>query len=333
MPAQVETIMEQRNHFAKAIREFIITDANRLPKSPNPVKPDHYVSWKWPLHPVSSDYRITAAEWNDGGIASIGGVDYPILIATIEKGVFGRCEALRVEALGPDRSSMIFSLNKAAKPLLKRRSSISEILGFDAPFVGSIRDLSTLEQLKLLYSRDRTIAHDAQVEIETGPFHKHVFDACIEILNDRIHPHRRTAQWLVLDLFEDLPSVTAIAEDDNTAIDAIFRLMDEAKDDFARTIFKAGVVLGGHICSDYCVETLIKLTRSESRIARRSAVHACFHLVEWLPECKDMIVAAVQFSAQNDSEPMLKSFSAGIARDILAGEVDHVIEPTFKDEV
>ncbi len=332
MPAKTKNLIDQRTQFAKAIIEFAVDDARRFPATPNPIKPNHYIPWKWPLHPISADYRLSASEWKSSEVVQIAGVDYAVLVATTDFGVFGRCEALRCEAMGKDLATMIANVAKTAKPLLARRKLVGEILRLDGPFTGSIRDLSTLDHLKLFYATDRAIAHDAQAQIETGPNHKLVFDACIEILNDRDHPNRRTAQWLVLDLFEDLPSVASTAQDETVAIDAIYNLIASSTDDFARTIFKAGVVLGGHICTHYCAERLIQLTTAPEKIARRSAVHACFHLVEWLPESKDSVVKAVQYVAESDPEQLLRTFAASVVRDILADEIDHMIEPKFDNE-
>ncbi|MFX8988315.1 hypothetical protein ABTN23_19740, partial [Acinetobacter baumannii] len=71
--------------------------------------------------------------------------------------------------------------------------------------------------------------------------------ALLEILRDREHPMRRIAQWCVLDLFEDLPSYFPDDEGQKQAVDAMSGLLWDAEDDYARTVFKAGVVLGGHV--------------------------------------------------------------------------------------
>jgi len=332
MSARINTNQEERTKLAQSLREFITADCLRLPQSPNPVKPDHYIPWKWPVHPISADYRLHSADWTSGETATIDGIEYPILVTTNDFGVFGKCEALRCEALGNDHGAMIENLRMAAKPLLKRRQIVGEILALEGPYMGTIRELTTLDLLKLFYASDRAIAYDAQVQIETGPDHRLVFEACVEMLLDRKHPNRRTAQWLVLDFFEDLPSVASSPENEKIAIDAIFGLIYDAEDDFARTIFKAGVVLGGHICSQYSAERLIELTKAPSKIARRSAVHACFHLVEWLPESKQEVLTAVSLVAQIDSEPLLRTFAASIVRDIAADELDHMLEPKFEGE-
>ena len=57
-----------------------------------------------------------------------------------------------------------------------------------------------------------------------------------------------------------------------------------------------------------------------------------FHLAEWLPARREQIIESLNWVAANDPEPAMREFAASIARDILAGEVDHMMEPVFEGE-
>ena len=151
-------------------------------------------------------------------------------------------------------------------------------------------------------------------------------DALIHILDDRTHPLRRIAQWCVLDMFEDLPAFCRSPEDEVKAVAGIRDLVWSANDDYARTIYKAGVVLGGHVCSEQSAEALLACMFAPSRVGRRSAMHAVFHLAEWMPEKRDEIVGKLKMASKNDSEPLLRTFAACMARDIESKAPEHVTE-------
>src|SRR5207244_1266378 len=110
-----------------------------------------------------------------------------------------------------------------------------------------LRELTPLDLLKLLYCEDRDVANEAKTEIELNASNHAFFPSLVHVLRDRLHPNRRSAQWCVLDLFEDLPSYCDSSQDEVAAVDAMKTLIWDAEDDFARTIYKAGVVLGGHL--------------------------------------------------------------------------------------
>jgi formate dehydrogenase maturation protein FdhE len=74
------------------------------------------------------------------------------------------------------------------------------------------------------------------------------------------------------------------------------------------------------------------LVEAPSRVARRSAMHAVFHLAEWRPEFTDQIVAALERASAHDSEPLLSAFSKQMASDIAGKSSDHVPEPVFPEE-
>ena len=69
-----------------------------------------------------------------------------------------------------------------------------------------------------------------------------------------------------------------------------------------------------------------------SRIARRSAMHASFHLCEWMPSQRPEVLKALGHAAATDPEPMLRPYCAALAKDVEAEVIDHVAEPIFPDE-
>src|SRR5262249_30763102 len=142
---------------------------------------------------------------------------------------------------------MLSQLAKAAEPLFQRQICINECRGLEGRFKGHIRDLNPSDLIKLLYCTDRDVANDAHTEIDTHASQRIFTPALVAILNDRRHPYRRSAQWCVLDLFEDLPSFCRHEDEEEAAIQAMRDLIWDAEDDYARTIYKAGVVLGGHL--------------------------------------------------------------------------------------
>jgi hypothetical protein len=135
-----------------------------------------------------------------------------------------------------------------------------------------------------------------------------------------------------LDLFEDLPSYCLSAEEESQAVTAMKNLLWRAEDDYARTTFKAGVVLGGHIPHKHGGPVLIECLSAPSKIGRRAAIHGLFHVVEWLPEMRDEVLSHLRRLAETDKEPLLREYAAGLADDIEADRMEHVQEPVFPDE-
>ena len=132
---------------------------------------------------------------------------FPARVAHTEYGFFGRCEKLWHEARGATLEEMLRNLSEGAKPLLNRQYSIAKCLGAEKRFVGYVRELVPEELLKLLYCEERDVTHEARVEIEKHGSLRVFGPALIEVIKDTRHPYRRSAQWAVLDIFEDLPSV------------------------------------------------------------------------------------------------------------------------------
>jgi hypothetical protein len=234
--------------------------------------------------------------------------------------------------MGKDEATMLRKMREAAEPLFKRQIAINQALGQPGRFKGSIRDLSPVEILLLLYCEDRDVANTARIEIETHTRTHLYSQALISILRDRRHPQRRIAQWCVLDLFEDLGSYAITKDETDDALAAMKGLLLDAEDDFARAVFKAGTVIGGHLQSAEATRALLECLASPSRIGRRSAIHGLFHVVEWHPQVRAEIVAALRAHASEEKDSQLKDFSERMADDIETSAYDHIPEPIFHDE-
>jgi hypothetical protein len=299
---------------------------------PTPVKPSHRTPFHWPPHPVSADYHVLSSDWTGRARIEAYGESFEVQTARTPAGVFARLVGVWNEARGTDEPEALRLLREGAEPYFKRQLEIGRTLGLGGRYRDSVRTLDALGLLKLLYCADRDVAHEASVEIEkqasTGLFGP----ALIAILRDESHPNRRSAQWCVLDLFEDLPSLVPNEQGQVEAVAAVRDLMARATDDYARTVYKAGVVLGGHVCTPAAAEALIGCVFAPSRYGRRSAIHAVFHLVEWMPETRGRVLSALARAEAEDPEPLLRAFAASQKADIASGAHDHMTEPLFPDE-
>ncbi len=318
-------------HLATELQNYV---QSLTPKGPEAaVKPGHRVKFSWPPHPISYSFHVLASDWSGSRTVDLHGEPFEVRIAKTPFGVFGRCQALWLEAKGETEDEMLRHLKRDAEPFFQRQFAIAKCLGSQARFTGHIRDLQPIELLKLLYCPDRDVASEAQTEIETHAS-SHLFtEALIAILKDERHPQRRSAQWCVLDLFEDLPAFAGTPEEETEALEAMKALIWTATDDYARTTFKAGVVLGGHLPHMRGGKMLLSCLEAPSKYGRRSAIHGLFHTVEWVPDLRDEVLAGLQGSAANDSEPQIRQFAAGLVHDIEQGSYDHVPEPLFAGEV
>ena len=297
-----------------------------------PVKPAHRVKFSWPPHPISYEYHVPTTEWRGKASFTAYGETFEVVTARTPYGVFGRCEAIWHEDRGDTEELMLQNLRISSEPLFARQRLINSALGLEGRFRGHISGLPEESLLALLYCVDRDVSYEAMCQIEAHASNPIFFPALVEVLRDRRHPNRRAAQWCVLDLFEDLPAFAHSEAEAQIAVDSIKELIWDADDDFARAIFKAGVVLGGHVPSPFGANALLECLRAPSRIGRRSAIHGLFHVVEWVPESRDAIVAALRAVAENDPEKLLSAFAAHMADDIAHDNTDHVEEPMFPDE-
>ena len=283
---------------------------------------------QWPPHAVSRDYHVLASDWTERTSFEAYGETFDVEVARTAHGVFGRCEALWQEARGTTQPEMMEALRRQAEPLFERQFAISRALGEEGRFKRRIHDLAPLELLRLFYCEIRDVAAAAQTEVETHASSGLFLPALLEILRDRRHPQRRSAQWCVLDLFEDLPSFAHTEEEQGSAVEAMRGLLLDAEDDHCRSVYKAGVVLGGHVAGGLGGPALLSALRSPSRIGRRAAIHGLYHAVEWNPDMRDLVVWALSGAANDDPEPVLRRYAADMARDIAAGR-DHVPDPVF----
>ena len=296
------------------------------------VPPAHRVRFFWPPHPVSYSYHVLTSDWTGAATFEAHGETFGVKVATTPYGVFGRSEAIWHEERGDTVDEMLQRLRESAEPLFRRQRLIAATLEREGRFTGELASLGPLDRLKLLYCPDRDVANEAHWLLERDPDRNALLTALLFILEDRTHPHRRSAQWCVLDLFEDLPSFAPTEEAQERAVEAIAGLLHDAEDDYARTVYKAGVVLGGHVPHRYGAEALLRELGSPSKIGRRSAIHALFHVVEWIPARREEIVARLRAHARAESDSLLARFAANMASDIEAGGTDHTVEPTFPDE-
>lgn len=316
---------------AETLSAFLAEGASRRGGPVPPIKPGHRIPFHWPPHAVSKDFRVPITAWTGSETLLIDGEPFEVQVADCAQGVFGRIESIWAEARGDTADAMRKALTDAVKPLFSRQRMIAETLGREGRFTDRIRDLEPLDLLKLLYCPDRDVAHEARVEIETHASSAWFTPSLTLILQDRSHPHRRSAQWAVLDLFEDLPRFAPTGEQAEPVLLAIKQLIFDAEDDFARTTFKAGVVLGGHIPGELGGALLIQCLKSPSKYGRRSAIHGLYHVVEWEPSLRDSVVEELESHLAEESEPLLQDYTRSMARDIAAGE-EHVDEPRFPEE-
>lgn len=321
----------QPDSLVQELKAFIEASVKRF-GSTDLIKPNHRVAFHWPPPSVSGAFHVLASDWTEAAEFTTHGETFEVKVARNAFGVFGRCEKFWNEARGASLEEMLRALKKSTEPLLERQRIIAETLGVEGRWEMPIKTLAPTDLIKLLYCPDRDVAKEAQTCIETHASSGLFTAALIEILLDDQHPHRRSAQWCVCDMFEDLPAFARTDECQKRAINAIKMLIWNASDDYARTIYKAGVVLGGHICTNDAADALIACIFAPHPVARRSAQHAVFHLAEWLPERKGDIVEALIKASKEETNPLLKLFSASMAQDIEAGCTDHVTEPVFPEE-
>ncbi len=318
------------SELAQELAEFLRPFENL--KGNLPVKPGHRVPFHWPPHPISQDFHVLPSDWTRSVIVDINGEAFAIEIAQTSQGFFGRMDQVWNEARGDSQDVVVKEVQRGASPFFERQSQIAEALGYEGRYKDRISDLTPPQLLKLLYCPNRDLAHEAQIQIEIQASSGVFCESLILILLDDSHPHRRIAQWCVLDMFEDLPSFCASPELQTKAICAIRDLISHATDDFARTIYKAGVVLGGHICTNESAEALLAAANSDSKYGRRSAIHALFHCAEWMPEKRNLIVEFLRECSTKDPVESLRDFASSMAKDVERGSFDHRVEPTFPEE-
>lgn len=300
---------------------------------PSPARPiGHRVPFHWPPHLLSGDYHIAPHDWTGKASFEDDGEVFEVETAQNSAGVFGRTVGLWNEAKGAGTAEVVAALKEGAQPLLARQRAAAHALGLPGRFTGTVSSLSPEQWLKLLLCSDRDVAHEAMTLIEANASEVPFGAALIELLRDVRHPYRRVAHWCVLDMFEDLPSLCPDPGQQDEAVSAIRELIWEAEDDYGRAVYKAGVVLGGHICTQRAAEVLFECVRAPSKIGRRSALHALFHVAEWMPDYRTRVVEVLRQAGESDPDPLLRQYAASMAADVEAGGIDHVAEPMFPEE-
>lgn len=294
--------------------------------------PHDRVKFHWPPHPVSYAFHVLATDWTGRTTFEAHGEVFEAEVAETPHGVFVRCPELWHEERGETLEEAVERIKVSCEPLFKRQFAINRTLERPGRFTGHIPELGPLGIMKLLYCDDRDVAANAHTQIEAHASEGVFFPSLLEILNDRRHPNRRTAQWCVLDLFEDLPRFARSPDEQRLATEAMRSLIWDAEDDYARTVYKAGVVLGGHLPDTFGGPTLLECLHAPSRIGRRSAMHGLYHVVEWIPEMREAVVSALREAARREPEPILREYANAMACDIEAEEAEHAPDPVFPDE-
>ena len=312
----------EASSLVEALEAFVSREVGRNGGSTAARKPAHRVKFHWPPHPISYSYHVLPSDWTGSALFEAHGRSFALEVASTPYGVFSRSNDIWLEARGETLESMLQEMERTADPLFKRQDVIACCLEREGHFSGHIRDLAPEDLLKLLYCQDRDVANDARIEIETHTEVHQFTPALISILKDTRHPNRRSAQWCVLDLFEDLTSFCRTPEEQLEAVHAMRDLIWNAEDDFARTVYKAGVVLGGHLPHKLGGPTLLECLKSPSKIGRRSAIHGLFHVVEWMPAMREEVVLALQEESKIENDPQLQEFASLMARDIANGDYD-----------
>ena len=311
--------------------EYIQQEVQRYGSS-KAIKPGHHVRFQWPPHPISAEYQIPGHAFKDEENFILDGRTYTAQFAETEYGTFGRIEHVWNEARGKNKEEALETLKRDLWPWLYRQTQIAQLLGNPEAHQTNIAELQPLDLLKLLYAPDRDIAHESSLAIEAHASTRVFAESLIAILRDQTHPYRRSAQWCALDLFEDILSFCPEPGSQVEVIAAIKDLISHAQDDYARTIYKAGVVLGGHISTESAGQALLECFDAPHKIGRRAAYHASFHLAEWMPELRDTIVRKLLEAAERDPEPILRHYAEAMAKDVAEANEDHPNDPTFPDE-
>ncbi|MBI1755981.1 MAG: hypothetical protein HY248_03200 [Fimbriimonas ginsengisoli] len=315
----------------EALRSYI-DETVRITGSTEAVRPGHRVKFHWPPHPVSYEFHISPTAWSERAHFEAYGDTFAVEVARSSHGVFGRSPELWHEDRGDTVEEMLSNLRASAEPLFARQLAINRTLNRKGRFKGHVRELPPEDLIKLLYCEDRDVANEGRIELETHASSRLFTDALIEVLRDKRHPHRRIAQWCALDLFEDLPSFCPDEASRSEAVRAIEAFLWDAEDDYARAAFKAGVVLGGHVPGDQGEIALLRCLDAPSRYGSRSAIHGLFHVVEWRPDRRADVVAALRTHGEREGDEQLSKFALRLADDIESGAFDHVAEPVFPEE-
>jgi hypothetical protein len=299
-----------------------------LPARPSPPR----TPFHWPPVRPAPCARVRADAWTGLSRISAYGELFPVETAQADGQWMGRVPGIWNEAAADTEAEMLDQLREGMEPLLRRQITIAEGLGLPGRWTRPLEAADAFGLLRLLFSPDRDVSICAGLEIEKRASSRQFGEALLVVLRSERHPWRRSAQWAALDMMEDPGAFFPSPEAMNRAVEATKKMMWDASDDYARAVYKAGVVLGGHFSTPEAGRALIECISAPSRIARRSAMHAVFHLNEWLPEMKEPILSALRSQAEIEPEPELADFALAMAHDIERESHDHVTEPLFAEE-
>lgn len=315
-----------------SLRESLIAWLHTF-EATNPIDLGPRVKFRWPPPSEAALFHVLDTDWKGTFEAKIHGETYLMETAETSYGFFARCPALWIDAKGTNLQTCTKLVIEKSRPYFNRLDAIAEVLGLSSRFRGHIKDLAPENLLKVLFCRDRDAANEARIEIEKRARTRLFGLALTEILKSEVHPNRRSAQWCVLDLFEDLPEYCRDKQEIEQAIQAMQTLIWNSPDDICRVAYKAGVVLGGHLAEVGGDCALLRCINSPSKIGRRSAIHGLFHVVEWLPNSSEETIQAIRERAKNEPDPILRTYAIQMAHDIELNETDHVEDPLFPEEI
>lgn len=299
-----------------------------LPARPSPSR----VTFHWPPERPAPCARVRPDAWTGLSKISAYGEVFPVETAQANGLWMGRVPGIWNEAAAETEREMLEQLREGMEPLLRRQITIAEGLGLPGRWARPLEEADSFGLLRLLFSPDRDVSICAGLEIEKRASSRLFGESLLVVLQSERHPWRRSAQWAALDMMEDPGAFFHGPDEMRAAVAATKKMMWDAPDDYARAVYKAGVVLGGHFSTAEAGQALIECISAPSRIARRSAMHAVFHLNEWLPEMKEPILAALREQAKTEPEPTLAEFAQAMAHDIERDSHDHVTEPVFAEE-
>src|SRR3954452_494195 len=122
MPTESATLDAQQ--LAQGVQEYIDEVAARS-GSTKAIKPGHRVKFAWPPHPISYSYHVLASDWTGSASFTSNGEEFQVQVARTPHGVFGRCEAIWLEARGDTLEEMLEQMEFDAEPLFVRQETIA----------------------------------------------------------------------------------------------------------------------------------------------------------------------------------------------------------------
>lgn len=317
--------------------EAFLADETRRSGGPCPaVRPPHRVPFEWPKHSIAAKYHIPQSAWTGRATLYVDGEGCLVECATTEYGVFGRCERYWVEGRGATVEALLANLKEECAPLWARQRAVGAALGREGRVEQPVANMSSLDLLRLLYCEDRDVANEAAIAMEESVSSGRWGPSLLAVMRDQAHPLRRQAQWCVLDLMEDLIGIFRTSKAQSDALEVLRGFLWTCEDDYARTCYKCGDVLGDHVADDRAADLLLDvLANAPSRFGRRSAIHGLIHVTEWLPERKGEVLKRLLEAGAQDPDALLRDYCRVAIEDIESGAPSlhpHGPEPVFEGE-